>query len=1160
MLNKELFSYDPTQRVIPNGCVAKVGRPENPEEWATLRFELENFVCEGEYGTGLERILSGFLANLDQGEQPAVWVSGFYGSGKSHFLKVLDSVWSDSQFPSDGARARGVTDLSEGVRLALRELDAAAKREGGLWSASGALAAGAVGSTRLAFLEILFAAAGLPTNYEAARLTIWMKREGIEDHVRQLIERDGRSLERELANMYVSPSLAAALFEAAPGLAESPSAIPALLQAQYMLKGADQDISDTMLLDTLDDVMELVAEALGKPGKRPLVLVIMDELEQYIGEDAGRSLAVQLLVEKVSSKLGSRVLFVASGQSAMGKGGTMLKLQGRFTGRVELTDTDVDRVVRRVILMKRPDKAEYLAAELADLSGEIDRHLQGTKLATIPEDSKFIVADYPLLPTRRRFWEWVLRAIDNGSAAKLRNQLRAVQEATKYVAGMDVGVVVPGDFIYTQQVNGMLHTGKLPKDLHETIEGLKDGSVDGGLRHRVAALVFLITQLKQANKDLGVRANASTLADLLIANLNDGSAMLRSEVEQVLSELADSGVLQAVDGEYSLQGKVGAEWQQDYTQRVNGIKDETARIGGVRSDKLRETLQRHIGGLTFTQGTEDRVARRGQFVYGAEAPDLSSGFIPVWVRDEWTVGSLKAAQEEAAARGSEDPVVHLLIPKRDAQAIKDEIVKLEAAQETLDAKPTPTSDEGATARAGIQARRDAAEEQLRRLMAELMTDARVFTSGGNEMREADLRASVEAGLRVAAQRMFPRFAMADGNWGLVVQRASQGSGTALEVLGYQGDPKDQKVCAEVIKFLGSSGKKGSEVRDHFMASPYGWSKDAVDGSLMVMARADRLKVQLNGTSALAFEVTQDRLGKFTFAVEQGTVLTVEQKLQLKKMFVDAGVPCPPNGEAEALASFLAQLIAVGQQAGGTAPRPAVPDLQPVRDLESLSGNERMAEAWARRDELQRMWTEWHRDAKEIERRMAEWAKLETLAAKGSTLAAAGAVKSQMEAIVANRSLLAEPDPVRPLIATLVDAIRAAVQERHAEYKAARENGIAQLEAVDEFRDLSSETWRSIVEKCGLGPLAEIALGTDTEVLAELDRQPLETWRDRIDGMKGRIDQAREEMAKAVAPETKTYSPPLRRLTTTAEVEAYIAEVRAALMDAIDGGTPVIIQR
>ena len=65
--NRELFYRDPTETKIPNDGFAKVGRPETEQQWSVLRWELQSFVCEGEYARGLERILDSFLTNLSQG-------------------------------------------------------------------------------------------------------------------------------------------------------------------------------------------------------------------------------------------------------------------------------------------------------------------------------------------------------------------------------------------------------------------------------------------------------------------------------------------------------------------------------------------------------------------------------------------------------------------------------------------------------------------------------------------------------------------------------------------------------------------------------------------------------------------------------------------------------------------------------------------------------------------------------------------------------------------------------------------------------------------------------------------------------------------------------------------------------------------------------------
>ena len=174
LTNRDVFAHDPTKGDIPNLGVAKVKNPEDPGDWATLEWELRSFVCEGEYERGLERILAQFLSHLNQPEQPAAWVSGFFGSGKSHLMRVLEYLWRDYKLPS-GASARDLAQLPLDIKAHLVELSTAAKRAGGLWSAAGTLGAGASGSVRLAFLGVIFDAAGLPRQYAPAQLAIWLK-------------------------------------------------------------------------------------------------------------------------------------------------------------------------------------------------------------------------------------------------------------------------------------------------------------------------------------------------------------------------------------------------------------------------------------------------------------------------------------------------------------------------------------------------------------------------------------------------------------------------------------------------------------------------------------------------------------------------------------------------------------------------------------------------------------------------------------------------------------------------------------------------------------------------------------------------------------------------------------------------------------------------
>ena len=512
MKNREVYERDPDRISLLNNGVAAMTDAATEDERRTLRFELEHFVCEGQYRSGLVRILESWLGLQGQPEQAAAWISGFFGSGKSHLAKMLRFLWVDYTFPEDGATARGVARLPPEIEELFRELSTLGRRGNGLHAAAGTLGAGAGSSVRLALLGIVFKSAGLPESFPQARFSLWLAKNGIHDQVRAEVEAAGRSLRSELSDLYVSPVIARALLAADPGFAAGEREARAALRAQFP---KPSDI-------TTDEFVDALQDALARDGGMPGTVIILDEVQQYIGDDTNRSYVVQEIVEACSKRFGDRLLFVGTGQTALSGTPALQRLQGRFTVNVELSDYDVETVIRRVVLAKRTDRRNDIQSTLEASAGEIDRHLRSTRIAPRPDDRSDLVDDYPLLPVRRRFWEYTLRAVDRaGTAGQLRTQLRIVYDAIRRTADQPVGTVVPADFLFEELSASLLQSGVLLREIHEAIVNHRaDGTHDGEFKFRLCALVFLIRKLpREAGADLGVRATAETLADLMVEDL-----------------------------------------------------------------------------------------------------------------------------------------------------------------------------------------------------------------------------------------------------------------------------------------------------------------------------------------------------------------------------------------------------------------------------------------------------------------------------------------------------------------------------------------------------------------------------------------------------------------------------------------------------------------
>ncbi|MCC6192471.1 MAG: BREX system P-loop protein BrxC [Anaerolineales bacterium] len=1149
--NREVFQTDPTTTSIPNEGVAKVTEPQSEQEWAVLRYELQSFVCEGEYRLGLERILDTFLTHVDKYEQPAVWVSGFYGSGKSHLVRVLEYLWRDVQFP-DGATARGITNLPREIQDQFKALTIQGRRAGGLWSAAGTLGAGSARSVRLAFLGILLRSARLPDQYAPARFVMWLKQNDYYDAVSSGVEARGKEFSKELNNLYVSPFLAESLLAAYPGFAASSAEARSLLRAQFPVK---DDITDDELLLAMEDVLALQSST---RGRQPLTLLVFDELQQFIGDDGGRALAVQNIVEACSSRFGSKLLFVGTGQAALQATGVLQKLQGRFTVRVTLRDTDVEEVVRQVVLRKRPEKQTELKAVLDNARGEIDRHLAGTRIGPKPEDVADLVPDYPLLPVRRRFWENVLRGVDpSGTGGQLRTQLRIVHEAARAVADRSLGTVVAGDYIYDQLRSDMLQSSVLLRDVDAAISTLAQEGEDGVLKARLCALVFLIGKLPtQGVAATGVLATAATLADLMVVDLPAGSAALRQRIPGLLQDLVDKGTLMVVGDEYRLQTRESADWEADFRKNFARIQADDSRIASDRTTGLRNVVGEALRGKTFTQGV-NKTPRKFDPLFGLEQPEVDTVAVPVWIRDEWQV-SEKTVREDAQREGVESPIVFVFLPRQNADALKAALASQAAAEETLNARPRGTTPESIEARSAMEARLKIEQNRVKGLLTSLVNAARVYQGGGIEVNEGTFVNSVEAAVQSALVRLFPAFE--DTNqpgWDKVFERATQGAADPLTAVGYPGDIDKHTAARKVRDYLGRDGKRGNDVRKQFMGPGYGWPQDAVDGLLMALMAGGFVRATNKGQPVNARTLGRAQIGVTDFFSE-GITITAQQRIGVRGAITKMGLPVKAGEELAAMAEVLRRLTDLAGQAGGASPLPAPPSTANIEELSALSGNEQFAAFYDRRDELAANHAAWTRLRTLIAERWPRWQFLERLLSQADGLPVAQSLSGPVRAIQTDRSLLGNPDPVPPLLAQLTAGLRSALMEGRARLAEVQERELGVLEATEEWQALSQSDQSAILAANGIGPVPEPSVGTDEALLESLAAIPLREWESRLAALPGRVARAREEAARRLAPAAVTLQPPHGTLRSADEVDAYLAELRKTIMQHIDAGKPVIL--
>ena len=1152
MLNREIYKLDPLESKLANNGVAEVKDDLSKGALETLEYELRTFVCSGAYDRGMDSILSNFIRNVKQsGEQPGVWISGFFGSGKSHLAKMLRTLWTNQSL-ADGTNARSVVELPAKILSYFDELSTLGSQMGGVHAASGTLGAGAEDKVRLALLGIIFKSVGLNEQYHLARFELWLKSEGVLEQVKTYIQdhakgREGEDLwYKELRNLHVSPVMGSALLAAIPTLGSDAEEVRDMLRAQYKIV---DDVANTEMVDA-------IMEALAPTGEIPLTLVVLDEVQQYIADDPDKAYQVQEAIETCckAGAFKSRLLFVATGQSALSGLNNLQRLMGRFQIPVQLEDTDVDAVIRKVILQKKESARPAIEHVVQDNLGEITRHLRGSIIESHKDDEQWMVADYPLLPVRRRFWEKVLPALDKtGTGSQLRNQLRVVHEATKSTAEKPLGSVVPADFIYEQIAINLLQTGVIGKEIYEKIGRLKGGDADEVLQGRLLSLILLISKLP-TDIEHGIAATEAFLADLLLEHLSEGKHELRVRIPALMQKLVEAGDLLPMNTsagvEYRLQTVESQHWHDTFRQQQTDLRGNPQRLETFRSHEIQNYIRKQMAQARINQGVTAE-GRTIQLCFESELPADAKNRLYAHVLET----SENAFHDAVRSAGPDDGTLFIHVPNVRRSELLSAIVAYKAAETTLDISGMPATDAGKDARAAMMHQQKAAEDSKKVILKELFEAIQVQLAGGAEVAGDTLAEQLESGGKKACERLYSEFKMADVNgWGTVYNRASQSADpNALAAIGHNNEADRHPVCNVIKRFIDPM-KTGDEIRKYFSAAPYGWPKDTIDGAIYAMLAAGILKAADTQERAVdAKSLERPKVSQTKFRPETVTISRL-QLIRVRSLINAIGVPCTAGEEQSKLGLAIAEAKQVARKAGGDAPLPLPPQTPSLNKLETLSGNDQLLEAYEQHQELMAELEQWKALAEKSYARNNQWRELSSAIKHCQGLNGYSDLEREQQAIIDNRSLLKEPNPVEPLLREAIEVIRVAIVAKYEAFQNEFQDCLRDLQEDTIWNKLPPARRQELLATHNLDKMELAALGSNDRVIDCIEATSLEQWSDKTSALVGRFDRVRQDAIAELEPKVQNVSLPRGKLIRTeADLDSWLEQVRTDALASLSQG-------
>ena len=499
-----------------------------------------------------------------------VWISGFFGSGKSHFLKMLSYILENREvngvktverfrekFADDPATFMLVDNATKGeTETILFNIDI-----------EGPINKDKTAVLRV-FAKMFYNHLGFyGENLKIAMLEKYIDQCGKTEEFRKVFEaKKGKSwLEQRKAfafnGKYIVPTLMEVL-----GMSEE--------DAKNWFN--DKSAVDFSIAQLVDDIKDYVA---AKPKNFRLVFMI-DEVGQYVGTDTDMLLNLQSLTEKIGSECEGKVWVICTGQEAIDeiikvRADEFSRIQARFKTRLSLTSSSVDEVVQKRILKKKADVEPQLEA-LYNENDSVLRNLFSFTDSILDikgySGPQEFSANYPFVPYQFIVMQKVFNEIrKHGNAGKHqsngeRSMLSGFQEAAQKVQNCDEYTLVPFYLFYDT-----VHTF-LDGSIRRVIERCQKAADTGAGIEQYDVNVLKLLYLVRYVDD--IKATLDNIVILMADDIRTDKITLREAVRNSLNRLLSQNYIGRTGDTYNFL----TDEEQDIQREIKSTPVDTATI------------------------------------------------------------------------------------------------------------------------------------------------------------------------------------------------------------------------------------------------------------------------------------------------------------------------------------------------------------------------------------------------------------------------------------------------------------------------------------------------------------------------------------------------------------------------------------------------------
>ena len=565
MLIQDMFADDINRKI--NGVI-KVDQAADD----VIEQELNEYVITRELK---KHFITFFNYYGDAFDQPTadmgVWISGFFGSGKSHFLKMLSYLLENKEvkgirsverfrkkFVDDPATFMLIDRATKGpTETILFNIDI----EG--FSNKDKTAVLRV------FAKMFYSHLGFyGENLKVAMMERYIDQQGKTEEFRRIFEEKRGKPWLEMRRVFAF---------------NGKFIIPTLMEVLDMSEEDarswfnDKTATEISIAQLVEDMKAYV----DTKSANFRLLFMIDEVGQYVGTDTDMLLNLQSLTEKIGSECEGKIWVICTGQEAIDeiikvRADEFSRIQARFKTRLSLSSSSVDEVIQKRILKKKPEVAKKLE-EVYEQNASVLRNLFTFKTDIVDIKKGYagpleFTENFPFVPYQFIIMQKVFAEIrKHGNSGKHlsggeRSMLSGFQEAAQKIQEKDEYALVPFfrfyDTVHTFLDGSIRRVIERCQKAADNGDGIEQQDVD------VLKLLYLIRYIDD------IPSNLDNIVILMADDIRVDKIIMREAVRGCLDRLMSQNYIGRTGDTYNFL----TDEEQDIQREIRDTNVDTASI------------------------------------------------------------------------------------------------------------------------------------------------------------------------------------------------------------------------------------------------------------------------------------------------------------------------------------------------------------------------------------------------------------------------------------------------------------------------------------------------------------------------------------------------------------------------------------------------------